>query len=186
MSKGPYLNTKGGLRKGLLVVAEMLESQIIIHTDAQTKSGDNPPKPNQMNFNLQVPAVSDYDCGTVACIGGWCWLLNKEKPENYATEGPIVYHPDATERAYDFVNSTEEKAFMPVKDIGLRHLFYPPFQEYADAADKDKNDENWLLWDSLVDAYDKVTAEQAAKAIRNYLKDGNPDWHSVMTEGEVK
>jgi hypothetical protein len=110
--------------------------------------------------------------------------LNKEKPENYATEGPIVYHPDATERAYDFVNSTEEKAFMPTKDIGLRHLFYPPFQEYADAADKDKNDENWLLWDDLVDNYNKVTAEQAAKAIRNYLKDGNPDWYSVMTEGK--
>jgi hypothetical protein len=186
MNKDINLDTKEGLRKGLLVVAEMLETKAIIHTDPRTKSGDNPPKPNQMNFNLQVPAVSDYDCGTVACIGGWCWLLNKEKPENYATGGPIVYHPDATERAYDFVNSTEEEAFMPVKDIGLHHLFYPPFQEYADAADKDKNDENWLLWDDLVDNYNKVTAEQAAKAIRNYLKDGNPDWHSVMTEGEVK
>jgi hypothetical protein len=176
MSKGPDLNTKYGLRKGLLVVAEMLESQIIIHTDAQTKFGDNPPKLNQMNFNLQVPAVSNYDCGTVACIGGWCWLLNKEKPRNYATEGPIVYGDVATGRAGQFVYGAK------YQDKNLHELFYPPFQEYADAADKDKNDENWLLWDSLVDAYDKVTAEQAAKAIRNYLKDGNPDWYSVMTE----
>ena len=180
MRKGPDLNTKYGLRKGLLVVAEMLETKALIYTDPQTDFGDNPPKPKQMNFNLQVPAVSDYDCGTVACIGGWCWLLNKEIPKSKGEEGTILYSLNAAGRAEQFVQDAR------YQDQNLHKLFYPPFQEYADAADKDKNDENWLLWDSLVDAYDKVTAEQAAKAIRNYLKDGNPDWHSVMTEGEVK
>ena len=180
MRKGPYLNTKRGLRKGLLVVAEMLETKALIHTDAQTDTGDNPPKPNQMNFNLQVTAQTDYDCGTVACIGGWCWLLNEEMPDPRTDEGTIFYGDDAADRAEQFVQDAE------YQDKNLHELFYPPFQEYADAADIDKNDENWLLWDDLVDNYNKVTAEQAAKAIRNYLKDGNPDWHSVMTEGEVK
>ena len=44
--------------------------------------------------------------------------------------------------------------------------------------------EDWKFWDDMED-YRKVTPEQAAKAIRNYLKDGNSDWRSVMQQKEM-
>ena len=172
------IDTKKGLKEALLAVAEMLETKAIIHTDPRTNFGDNPPKPNQMNFNLQVTAHTDYDCGTVACIGGWCWLLNKEMPDPRTDEGTIFYGDDAVDRAEQFVQDAE------YQDKNLHELFYPPFQEYADAADKDKNGESWLLWDGLVDSYNKVTAEQAAKAIRNFVKKGDADWFSVMKDAQ--
>lgn len=175
MRKGPYLNTKRGLRKGLLVVAEMLETKALIHTDAQTDTGDNPPKPNQRNFNLEVSAQTDYDCGTVACIGGWCWLLNKEMPDPRTDEGTIFYGDDAADRAEQFVHGAR------YQDKNLHELFYPPFGRYASEAEESGSDK-WEFWNALDDTYVGVTAEQAAKAIRNYLKDGNPDWYSVMTE----
>jgi hypothetical protein len=175
MRKGPYLNTKGGLRKGLLVVAEMLETKALIHTDAQRDLGDNPPKPNQRNFNLEVSALTDYDCGTVACIGGWCWLLNKEMPDSTPVADQIFYSVDAADRAGQFVRGSE------YQDRNLYELFYPPFGSYAREAEVSDYDK-WQFWKDLDTSFSGVTTEQAAKAIRNYLKDGNPDWRSVMTE----
>jgi hypothetical protein len=160
----------------LLAVAEMLEANELVHTSSSSGFSDIgiEPQPNQKNFNLEVIADSKNDCGTVACIGGWCWLLNKEEP--VATEdGSIIYHYDAIERAHWYVKSRRDK---------LNELFYPPFQEYADAADKDKNGEDWLFWDGLVDNYGKVTPAQAAKAIRNFVKNGDADWFSVMKNAQ--
>jgi hypothetical protein len=175
MRKGPYLNTKGGLRKGLLVVAEMLETKALIHTDAQSDLGDNPPKPNQRNFNLEISAQTDYDCGTVACIGGWCWLLNKEMPVSTPVADQIFYSVDAADRANQFIHGAK------YQDQNLHELFYPPFGSYAREAEESGSDK-WQFWEDLDNSFSGVTTEQAAKAIRNYLKDGNPDWRSVMTE----
>jgi hypothetical protein len=178
MSKNINLDTEKGLKEALLAVAEMLETKAIIHTDPRTNFGDNPPKPNQMNFNLAVSAVSDYDCGTVACIGGWCWLLNKEMPNPRTDDGTIFYGDDAADRAEQFVRGSE------YQDRNLHELFYPPFQEYADAAEKDENGEDWLFWDGLVDNYGKVTPAQAAKATRNFVENGEADWFSVMKDAQ--
>ena len=164
------LGIKKGLRKALLAVAEMLEANELIHTNRGNGVVDVgiEPQPDQKNFNLEVTANSDYDCGTVACIGGWCWLLNKEEP--VATEdGSIIYDNNAIERADWYVNSQRGK---------LEELFYPPFGRYFAEAETGSEDEDF--WRELSDSFAKVTPSQAAKAIRNFLKNGDADWFSVM------
>ena len=68
---GASASPMGGLLTSLVkvlgpeIAAEYIVKQITGGSDGA----------NQKNFNLEVTANSDYDCGTVACIGGWCWLL---------------------------------------------------------------------------------------------------------------
>lgn len=177
MNKDIDLDTKKGLRKALLAVAEMLEANELVHTKSNriwqgtgVTEIDVPSKPHQRNFNLEVSANSDYNCGTVACIGGWCWLLNKEEP--VATEdGSIIYDDNATERANYYVLSQREK---------LNELFYPPFGRYFADAESGSEDEDF--WRGLSDSYTSVTPAQAAKAIRNFLKNGDADWFSAMKD----
>lgn len=172
MNKDINLNTKKGLRKALLAVAEMLEANEFVHADSVNGLIDIgiKPQPHQRNFNLEVSADSGYDCGTVACIGGWCWFLNKEEP--VATEdGSIIYDDNAIGRALDFVNSQRGK---------LEELFYPPFSEYFADAEIGSEDEDF--WRVLSDTYKTVTPAQAAKAIRNFVKNGDADWFSVMKD----
>lgn len=104
--------------------------------------------------------------------------MNREMPDPRTDEGTIFYGDDAVDRAEQFVQDAE------YQDKNLHELFYPPFQEYADAADKDKNGEDWLFWDGLVDNYGKVTPAQAAKAIRNFVENGEADWFSVMKDAQ--
>jgi hypothetical protein len=87
-------------------------------------------------------------CGTVACIGGWIWLLNKEQPTDNGE-----YTKDAHERATDFVSS-----FHPTEHEDLYDLFYP------------KNVTHWS----------SISPKEAAKAIRNYITVGNPNWDEVV------
>jgi len=54
-------------------------------------------------------------CGTVACIGGWIWLLNKEQPNDNGE-----YSAEAISRAVDFVGEPE-----PDDPDKLYYLFYP-------------------------------------------------------------
>ncbi len=131
MNKDIDLDTKEGLRKALLAVAEMLEANELVHAKSNVARWntvvteiDVPSKPHQRNFNLEVSAHSNYNCGTVACIGGWCWLLNKEEPV-VTEDGSIIYDEYSIERADYYVHSQREK---------LNELFYPPFGRYfADA-----------------------------------------------------
>ena len=174
MNKDIDLDTKKGLRKALLAVAEMLEANELIHTNRGNGVVDVgiEPQPNQKNFNLEVSANSDYNCGTVACIGGWCWLLNKEEP--VATEdGSIIYDDNAIERADYYVHSQQGK---------LEELFYPPFELFFAEAESGSEDEDF--WRGLSDSFAKVTPAQAAKAIRNFLKNGDADWFSVMKDAQ--
>jgi len=173
MNKDIDLDTKKGLRKALLAVAEMLETNELVHTNAGIPGvGDIgiTPQPDQRNFNLEVSATSKYDCGTVACIGGWCWLLNKEEPV-VTEDGSIIYDDNAIERADLYVHSQREK---------LNELFYPPFGRYFAYAESFSEDEDF--WRVLSDSYISVTPAQAAKAIRNFLKNGDADWFSVMKD----
>ena len=177
MNKNINLKTKKGLKTALLAVAEMLEANEIVHSSAQVASIYDPvdivdikPKPDQKNFNLGVAADCDFECGTVACIGGWLWLLNKEEP--VATEdGSIIYDDNAIERADLYVHSQRGK---------LNELFYPPFGRYFADAESGSEDEDF--WRVLSDSYISVTPAQAAKAIRNFLKNGDADWFSVMKD----
>ena len=172
MNKDINLDTKKGLRKALLAVAEMLEANEIVHTNRRNGVVDVgiEPQPDQRNFNLEVSANSDYNCGTVACIGGWCWLMNKEEPVT-TEDGSIIYGEDSIERADYYVHSQRGK---------LNELFYPPFSRYfADSEDGSEDEEFWRV---LSDCYTSVTPAQAAKAIRNFLKNGDADWFSVMKD----
>ena len=175
MSKNINLDTEKGLKEALLAVAEMFEANEIVHSSAQVAEIydiDIKPKPDQRNFNLEVTADSDFECGTVACIGGWLWLLNKEKPAA-TKDGSIVYHYKATNRAIDFVSSRRGK---------LYHLFYPPFELFAADAEEDSEEEDF--WRELSSSYTKVTPAQAAKAIRNFVENGDADWFSVMKDAQ--
>ena len=168
------IEIKKGLKTALLAVAEMLEANELVHTSSSSGFSDIgiEPKPNQKNFNLEVTANSDYDCGTVACIGGWCWLLNKEEP--VATENGLIFYDDnATNRAIDFVSSRQGK---------LEELFYPPFELFA--ADAGEDSEEGDFWRELSNSYKKVTPAQAAKAIRNFVENGDADWFSVMKDAQ--
>lgn len=158
----------------LLAVAEMLEANELVHTSSSSGFSDIgiEPQPNQKNFNLEVIADSNYDCGTVACIGGWCWLLNKEEP--VATENGLIFYDDnALERADWYVSSQRGK---------LKELFYPPFSEYFANAESGSEDEDF--WRGLSDSFKTVTPAQAGKAIRNFLKNGDADWFSVMKNAQ--
>ena len=180
MNKDINLDTKEGLQKALLAVAEMLETNELVHTKSNfawyntfidvVPEIDAPSKPHQRNFNLEVSANSDYNCGTVACIGGWCWLMNKEEPVT-TEDGSIIYGEDSIERADYYVHSQRGK---------LNELFYPPFGRYFADAESGSEDEDF--WRVLSDSYISVTPAQAAKAIRNFLKNGDADWFSVMKD----
>jgi hypothetical protein len=89
-------------------------------------------------------------CGTVACIGGWIWLLNKEQPTD---NGEYTRYAHA--RASDFVS-----AVCPTDSChsDLYDLFYP--KEVA--------------------RWSNISPKEAAKAIRNYLTVGSPNWAEVV------
>ena len=175
MNKNIDLDTEKGLKAALLAVAEMFEANEIVHVSSQIAEIDDidiKPKPDQRNFNLEVAADSDYNCGTVACIGGWLWLMNKEKPVS-TKDGSIIYGYKAIERAIDFVSSRRGK---------LYELFYPPFELFAADAEEDSEEEDF--WRELSSSYTKVTPAQAAKAIRNFVENGDADWFSIMKDAQ--
>jgi len=186
------LSTKEDIKAALVKVAEMFEAKAFIHTNKYTKDYKDEhfwsdvadvvgvePDPTQRNFNLEITAKSNYDCGTVACIGGWCWLMNEEKPLP-PREGDdkelIVYSDEAADRADAFVFNIGDEG----GESGLKDLFFPPFTAYEVEATNAGNKEEESFWDSM--DYGLVTAEQAAKAIRNYIENDDPDWYSVMKE----
>jgi hypothetical protein len=88
-------------------------------------------------------------CGTVACIGGWIWLLNKEEPLDNGE-----YAPDAHERATEFVSEPD-----PDDPDKLYHLFYPKeVANWSDIAPKEAAAaiRNYIAdgdpqWESVVD-----------------------------------
>jgi hypothetical protein len=89
-----------------------------------------------------------------------------------ATEdGSIIYDEDSTERANYYVQTQREK---------LNELFYPPFGRYFADAESGSEDEDF--WRVLSNSYTSVTPAQAAKAIRNFLKNGDADWFSAMKD----
>jgi hypothetical protein len=161
------------IKEQLKVVAEMLEVEELIHLN-NYRLPENNGNLQFKNFNMQVTADylgkgEEYKCGTVACIGGWCWLLNNEKPKD--EKDSLTYDENAITRADEFVHGIEGQ------DHGLEALFFPPFQDYAEEANSTEEED---FWETL--NYNDVTNKQAAKAIRNFIEKGDPDWYSIMRE----
>lgn len=154
------LKTTEEIKAALSKVADMMEQEVFIHQNRDALRGGQ--AGSKYNFNMGITADNKYDCGTVACIGGWCWLLTNEMPIK-ETDTIIKYHKDAFERADEFVESD----YHPDRSAGLEELFYPPFKHI----------------DGLEHfGYKDVTTKQAAKAIRNYIEFDAPDWGNVMAE----
>lgn len=61
-------------------------------------------------FNMNHTASRDYDCGTVACIGGWCSLVEQGADLNKITAKQVNV-------ADDYVTSATDS---------LRDLYFPP------------------------------------------------------------
>ena len=154
------LNTTEEIKTALSKVAEMMEQEVFTHGTKESFYHNH--ADSKYNFNQGISASVKHDCGTVACIGGWCWLLNNEEPIQ-ETDTNVKYCEDAIERADNFV----EGDYCPRRPEGLHKLFYPFFDEI----------------DGLEHLqYKDVTPKHAAKAIRNYIESDNPDWKNVMTD----
>ena len=190
MRVGSKILTKEEIKAQLSVVADMLEKQEFHHSMAGEEYIIVATK---KNFNLDVTAESseeplltdtshddvneDYNCGTVACIGGWCWLLNNEKPVP-RKDGKIIYDEGAIERADEFVEESSNE-----DGDKLHDLFYPPFRDISLRLFEEGDLENSEAFETI--EFENVTPRAAAKAIRNYLKSGDPDWESIMKEQEL-
>ncbi len=148
------------IKVALSRVADMMEQEVFIHQRrGSLRAGQAGSK---YNFSMNITADNKYDCGTVACIGGWCWLLNNEKP--IEEDGTIIkYRKAAIGRAGRFVDGYDDLD----RPAGLDELFYPSF-EHIDGLEHLQ--------------YGDVTTKQAAKAIRNYIEFDAPDWGNVMAE----
>lgn len=148
------------IKVALSRVADMMEQEVFIHQRRGSLRGGQ--AGSKYNFIMNITADNKYDCGTVACIGGWCWLLNNEKP--IEEDGTIIkYRKDAISRAGRFVDNYDNLD----RPAGLNELFYPPFEHTYGLG-------------HLV--YGDVKPKHAAQAIRNYIEFDAPDWGNVMAE----
>lgn len=91
-------------------------------------------------------------CYSVGCIGGWC-------EQRLGDEG----HLDAVslvKTRYDDLQEDEDDEETRRFLEALDNLFYPGGQY----------------------AYDRIKAEEAVRAMRNFLDHENADWHTILTE----
>jgi hypothetical protein len=101
-------------------------------------------------FNMEVPA-ENYDCGSVACIGGWTKAVmdGGELTNEYFARFDVKTAADEYVRIY--------------RSESLDPLFYP-----------NRND-GWII------KYDEITIPMAVEAIDNFLESGDPKWTEVTT-----
>ena len=146
--KHPFISDDE-LSSALVQVRDMFVHQLIDNADSDLWGGDAVGR----GFNINA-TCNGSECGTVACIGGWAWLLARAKP---LPAHPSAYDPCDLARAAEFVRATD--CTSGYVDIELHRLFYPPT-------------ESWL-W---------ITTSHAVQAIDNYLATGNADWARIEAE----
>lgn len=133
---------------GLLWVRDLLKSKKLVYID----DDEFPEGRNAFNMSL---GHKRYECGSVACVGGWVWVhMNLDKVVQ--SGGPEFGFYEVTEwqasNAHDYVyNPTSGR---------LSDLYFPP---------------------SHIN-YESITAEQAVEAIDNFLRSGEPDWEGIWEE----
>ena len=154
-------------RAGLLKVAEVLEAKSP-WTPLPDYEGDRyTSKAVPLLFNLVVRA-GQYECGTVACIGGW---LSLHLQGVDISQRLVSLTPKQVDTSDKYVNAFGQAENREGHEPGARAgealsiLFYPPEQ------DRKGN--------TILDM-ETVTPAQAAKAIRNFLESGDPKWAEVV------
>ena len=102
-------------------------------------------------FSMNVRCVK-YECGSVACIGGWVWCC-MYNDAIVKKNGLFLLTRWQAERADHYVDR------LSFDRTPLADLYFPPI--------KTAN-------------YDKITSEQAATAIDNFPEIGTPDWEVIL------
>lgn len=114
--------------------------------------------PRRFNFNMAYSGREAYNCGTIACIGGWAYIIMNGTRDH---DGTYKYDNKAVS---DFV-------YRPPTPQ-LRDLFFPGSQNGRDEVNWGVNKYN----------YKTITPEQAVKAIDNYLNTGDANWQEILTD----
>lgn len=91
-----------------------------------------------------------HNCGSVACVGGWAWVHMNLNRVQKDPEGFYRLDEWETNRAHDYVYYG--------RTAPLGQLYFPP-SEYN---------------------YENITADEAATAIENFLKTGEPLWEDIL------
>lgn len=112
------------------------------------------PSCNSFNMGLTHKA---YECGSIACIGGWVWVaLNHEDVKQ---EGDVFKMTSRQAyKADEYVYSANSVDGNGDDDGRLHDLFFPP------------NRYN----------YNRIKEEQAAIAIDNFLETGEAKWEKIL------
>lgn len=104
-------------------------------------------------FNMGVPSrVSS--CGTACCIGGWVSVFMQGGKKNRA--GKYIFSEEKTDNYVESKALSFSERFNTPQRKAVEDLFYPPN----------------MVWEDIEPA-------QAARALRNYLTTGQPNWSST-------
>jgi len=131
--------------KNLLIVKSLLDSGSLTYYYEETDS------PFRFDMNT-TSSGNEYECGSVACIGGWVSFFmqgNKFSKESIMKIDHVI--------ADNYVNMD--------KSPPLEKLYFPELEDY-----------------DINDFYEAITPVEASQAIQNFLETGNPKWDSVLDE----
>jgi hypothetical protein len=144
------LKIKKWEHEALLAVRELLDDKKLQHTHYQSSHALKKP-----GFNMDTTA-RQYDCGTVACVGGWMSLFEQAGFQK-------KYTPEQFSVADDYVSDWRSAA--------LHELFYPGYDSTGSR----------LALNAFI-SFSKIKQHHAVKAIDNFLETGHPDWAELVGE----
>lgn len=164
MKTSAELNLTDSQYDALKRVRYGLATGLLIHVENYDEHGEEPDgygTDPRFAFNMGVSGKTTPGCGTVACIGGWVYVL-----ENWIKDPKTrIYSPPPGSKIEDEELRQAEFVTCPGNDA-LKSLFFPP--DYVD-----HHSIEWVEWA-------EITAKMAVEAIDNYLNTGDPDWRSVL------
>ncbi|MEH2517408.1 hypothetical protein V1279_002981 [Bradyrhizobium sp. AZCC 1610] len=132
--------------KALIEIRELFANNKFDHDQHVDMTSGN-------GFNMNC-IVSEGECGTTACIGGWMFLA-MERDRTL---------PVGCFRAFQYVQSYRSAALGP--------LFFP----FCNREMRDLLDQHGQNYDF---PFELVTPAMALQAIDNFLTTGNPNWPEV-------
>jgi len=136
--------------KNLLIVKSLLDSERLTYYYEET---DSP-----FRFNMNTTSSGDeYECGSVACIGGWVSFFmqgNKFTKESIMKIDHVI--------ADNYV--------LKSRSTSLERLYFPELKNNTEDAD----------------FYQAITPGEASQAIQNFLETGDPDWDSILNNDVLK
>jgi hypothetical protein len=137
--------------------AALLETRELIAKKAYHDAEVEGLAPDGFNMNT---IITDSDCGTTACIGGWMFLIMERNGVA------------PSKRAVEYVNNLRSRELQP--------LFYP-FTNVNQGRLLDRHGNEYDF-----PPYELIPPAWAVAAIDNFLTTGDPNWPAVcMVDSEV-